>query len=209
MHGAWNHVRPNRIACRRSGSESCVIDRRPCSLWRDARGRRRGIHRTHSPTRAEQHTHSAPKPTPTPTFAALDYNCDSILPPATLAVFKSKSSRRIHAAVRLSAAHAEHRIATWSPSTTYGGILCQWAYPDASNSVDYAFSPITETRRPHSRPRSPGPDTWASERPRDAVREHRHHRLPRRIPVHRWILVSGVSDSVMQLIVDNVFVDPS
>ena len=85
---------------------------------------------------------SGPGPTPTPTFAALNYNCDSILPPATLAVFKSKAGAgfALQPDYLTRMQNIDSNLVAFN---TYGGILCQWAYPDASSSVDYAFSPIT------------------------------------------------------------------
>ncbi|HEY4266938.1 MAG TPA: hypothetical protein VGM94_01990, partial [Galbitalea sp.] len=83
---------------------------------------------------------STPTPQPTPTFAAKTYTCESILPPATLAVFKQKQS----AGFTLQKDYVE-RVHNFSPDlaqfSDWGGILCQWAYPDAQNSVDYGFSP--------------------------------------------------------------------
>lgn len=87
-------------------------------------------------------TPSAPKPTPTPTFVAKTYTCESILPPATLAVFKQKQS----AGFTLQKDYVQ-RVHNFSPDlaqfSDWGGILCQWAYPDAQNGVDYGFSAIT------------------------------------------------------------------
>jgi hypothetical protein len=87
-------------------------------------------------------TPSPPKPTPTPTFVAKTYTCESILPPATLAVFKQKQS----AGFTLQKDYVQ-RVHNFSPDlaqfSDWGGILCQWAYPDAQNGVDYGFSAIT------------------------------------------------------------------
>ena len=83
---------------------------------------------------------SHPKPTPTPTFAALQYTCENIIPPATLAVFKSKSGFALQTDYLQRMKNIGSNLVTFN---SYGGILCQWAYPDAQNSVDYAFSPIT------------------------------------------------------------------
>jgi hypothetical protein len=94
------------------------------------------------PTVAPPVSEDTPTPTPTPTFIADDYSCETILPPATLAVFKSKKAdgftlqkdfvQRVH--------NFDSNLALFD---TYGGILCQWAYPGAQKSVDYGFSSIT------------------------------------------------------------------
>jgi hypothetical protein len=88
---------------------------------------------------------STPTPTPTPTFVADDYTCQSILPPATLAVFKGKQS----AGFTLQKDYVErvHNFdATLALFDDYKGILCQWAYPGATKSVDYGFSAISVTQ---------------------------------------------------------------
>ena len=93
-----------------------------------------------TPTAAQ--TASAPTPTPTPTFVAKAYTCRSILPAATLAVFDSKAS----AGFTLQSDYVE-RVRNFSPDLSqfadWGGILCQWAYPNTQRSVDYGFSAIT------------------------------------------------------------------
>jgi hypothetical protein len=149
---------------------------------------------------------TGPKPTPTPTFAALNYNCDSILPPATLSVFKTKAS----AGFTLQSDYL-HRMQNIGSNlvtfNTYGGILCQWAYPDASKSVDYAFSPITDdqattqqatltTNGYVGKPADHG-TLYANTDTTDYPDE--------------YLFIDGYwfqasSDSVMQLLVDNVFV---
>jgi hypothetical protein len=164
---------------------------------------------THAPTASVTHTPSTPKPSPTPTFAALNYTCNSILPPATLAVFKSKQS----AGFTLQSDYLQRMQNIGSPLvafSTYGGILCQWSYPDSSNSVDYAFSPITDaqvstqqasltstgyvgTAKDHG-------TLYANTDVTDYPDEY--------LFIHGYWIQAG-SDSVMQLIVDNVFVNPS
>jgi hypothetical protein len=85
---------------------------------------------------------STPTPTPTPTFIDKKYTCESILPPATLVVFKSKAKDGF----ALQKDYVE-RVHNFDPNLSlfddYHGILCQWAYPSATKSVDYGFSPIT------------------------------------------------------------------
>jgi hypothetical protein len=103
-------------------------------------------HKTSSPTSASTPatapTTSAPTPTPTPTFVAKAYTCRSILPPTTLAVFDGKAS----AGFTLQKDYVE-RVRNFSSDLSqfaeWGGILCQWAYPNTQQSVDYGFSAIT------------------------------------------------------------------
>jgi hypothetical protein len=87
-------------------------------------------------------TDTTPTPTPTPTFVPAKYTCDSLLPPATLAVFKSKASDGFALQPDFT-----QRVHNYDPNLSlfddYGGILCQWAYPEGGNPVDYGFSPIT------------------------------------------------------------------
>lgn len=149
---------------------------------------------------------SGPTPTPTPTFAALNYNCDNILPPATLAVFKSKSSAgfTLQPDYLMRMKNIGSNLVTFN---TYGGILCQWSYPDASKSVDYAFSPITSSQATSQEatlttngyvgtPKDQG-TLYANTDTTDYPDE--------------YLFIDGYwfqasSDSVMQLLVDNVFV---
>jgi hypothetical protein len=87
-------------------------------------------------------TSSTPTPEPTPTFVAKAYTCLDILPPATLSVFQSKQS----AGFTLQKDYVQ-RVRNFSPDLSqfadWNGILCQWAYPDTQQSVDYGFSAIT------------------------------------------------------------------
>ncbi|NEM90491.1 hypothetical protein [Galbitalea soli] len=95
-----------------------------------------------SPGPSSSPAEPTPTPTATPTFVAQKYSCESILPPATLAVFQSKKAdgftlqsdfvQRVH--------NFDANLALFD---TYGGILCQWAYPGTSRPVDYGFSRIT------------------------------------------------------------------
>lgn len=97
---------------------------------------------TGTPAPSSSQAPSTPTPAPTPTFAAKAYTCQSILPPATLAVFQSKQS----AGFTLQKDYVQ-RVHNFSPDLSqfddWGGILCQWAYPETQNSVDYGFSAIT------------------------------------------------------------------
>ncbi|MDQ1569407.1 MAG: hypothetical protein QOF79_81 [Actinomycetota bacterium] len=99
---------------------------------------------TNAPTGASTGpAQSTPTATPTPTFIPDNYTCESILPPATLVVFKSKAS----AGFTLQKDYVE-RVHNFDPNLSlfddYHGILCQWAYPSATRSVDYGFSAITD-----------------------------------------------------------------
>jgi hypothetical protein len=103
-------------------------------------------HATSSPTGASTPsttpTASVPSPVPTPTFVSKAYTCTNILPPATLVVFRSKAS----AGFTLQKDYVQ-RVRNFSADlyqfAEWGGILCQWAYPDTQQSVDYGFSAIT------------------------------------------------------------------
>jgi hypothetical protein len=151
---------------------------------------------------------SGPTPTPTPTFAALNYNCDSILPPATLTVFKSKSG----AGFALQPDYLTRMQNIGSNLVmfhTYGGILCQWAYPDASSSVDYAFSPITSSQATTQQATLTTNGYVGS--PKD------HGTLYANTDTtdypDEYLFIDGYwfqasNDNVMQLLVDNVFVNP-
>jgi hypothetical protein len=85
---------------------------------------------------------STPTPVPTPTFVPAKYTCNSILPPATLAVFQSRKKDGFTPQLDY-----VQRVHNFDPNLSlfddYGGILCQWAYPNASKQVDYGFSSIT------------------------------------------------------------------
>jgi hypothetical protein len=162
------------------------------------------------PTKSSaHHTAGAPTPTPTPTFAALKYTCNSILPPATLAVFKSKQA----AGFTLQNDYLQRMQNIGSNLVlfdTYGGILCQWAYPDSSNSVDYGFSPITSAQA--SSQQATLTSTGFSATAKD------HGMLFANTDVtdypDQYLFIDGYwlqasSDKVMQLLVDNVFVTPN
>jgi hypothetical protein len=164
---------------------------------------------THAPTTAPTHTKSAPRPTPNPTFAARDYTCNSILPPATLAVFKSKQS----AGFTLQSDYLQRMQNIGSnlvAFSTYGGILCQWSYPDSSNSVDYAFSAITsdEASTQQAALTSTGYAGTAKDHGTLYANTDATDYPDEYLFLDGYWLQAG-SDSVMQLLIDNVFVDPS
>jgi hypothetical protein len=164
---------------------------------------------TARPTKSAVAAHSTPTPTPTPTFAALNYTCNTILPPATLAVFKSKNS----AGFTLQGDYLQRMQNIGSPLvafSTYGGILCQWSYPDSSQSVTYAFSPITAAQASTQQATLTGAGyagvakdhgtLYANTDTADYPDEY--------LFIDGYWLQAG-SDSVMQLLVDNVFVVPN
>jgi hypothetical protein len=145
-------------------------------------------------------------PTPTPTFAALQYTCSSILPPATLAVFKSKQSAgfTIQTDYLQRMQNIGSNLVTFS---SYGGILCQWAYPDAANSVDYAFSPITSDEATTQE------STLTSSGYVGTQKDHGtlYANTDTADYPDEYLFIEGYwfqasSDNLMQLIVDNVFV---
>jgi len=159
-----------------------------------------------TPTKASSKHGSTPTPTPTPTFAAMQYTCNSILPPATLAVFKSKASSgfTLQTDYLQRMQNIGSNLVTFS---SYGGILCQWANPDASNSVDYAYSAITadETTTEEATLTSNGYVGTAKD----------HGTLYANTDTadypDEYLFINGYwfqasSDQVMQLLVDNVFV---
>jgi len=160
---------------------------------------------TPSPTKTATHTQSAPKPTPTPTFVARKYTCNSILPPATLAVFKSKES----AGFTLQSDYLQRMqniASNLVAFSTYGGILCQWAYPDSSNSVDYAFSAITsgQTTTQQASLTSIGYVGTAKDHGTLYANTDSTDYPDEYLFVDGYWLQAG-SDSVMQLLLDNVF----
>jgi hypothetical protein len=149
---------------------------------------------------------SSPKPTPTPTFAALNYNCDSILPPATLAVFKSKSGAgfALQPDYLTRMQNIDSNLVAFN---TYGGILCQWAYPDASNSVDYAFSPITDSQATTQQATLTSTGYVGTSKDHGTL----YANTDTTDYPDEYLFINGYwfqasSDSVMQLLVDNVFV---
>jgi hypothetical protein len=164
---------------------------------------------THSATKTVSSPHSTPKPTPTPTFAALNYTCNTILPPATLAVFKSKES----AGFTLQSDYLQRMQNIGSnlvAFSTYGGILCQWSYPDSSNSVDYAFSPITSDQATTQQATltSTGYVGTAKDHGTLYANTDTTDYPDEYLFIHGYWIQAG-SDSVMQLLLDNVFVSPS
>src|ERR1700712_5572752 len=161
------------------------------------------------PTKSSaHHTAGPPTPTPTPTFAALKYTCNSILPPATLAVFKSKQS----AGFTLQSDYLQRMQNIGSNLVafdTYGGILCQWSYPDSSRNVDYAFSAITAAEA------STQQQALTATGYAGSAKDHGTLFANSDVANYpdEYLFIDGYwfqasSDSVMQLLVDNVFVSP-
>lgn len=136
----------------------------------------------------------------------MQYTCESILPPPTLAVFKSKQS----AGFTLQGDYLQRMQNIGSnlvAFNTYGGILCQWAYPDSSSPVDYAFSAITDdqattqqsalTSNGYAPTQKDHGTLFANTDTADYPDEYLFIK-------GYWFQAS--SDNLMQLIVDNVFV---
>ena len=166
---------------------------------------------TSSPDKTSVAHSSAPKPTPTPTptFAAQKYTCNSILPPATLAVFKSKQSAgfTLQSDYLQRMQNIDSNLVAFN---TYGGILCQWAYPDASSTVDYAFSAITDSQITTQQQALTSTGYVGTNKD--------HGLLFANTDVadypDQYLFIDGYwiqasSASVMQLLVDNVFVSPT
>jgi hypothetical protein len=159
-----------------------------------------------APTKSAAAVKSTPTPTPTPTFAVRTYTCNSILPPATLAVFNSKKS----SGFTLQDDYLQRMQNIGSnlvAFSTYGGILCQWSYPDSENSVDYAFSPITSDQA------SSQQQTLTTNGYVGAAKDHGtlYTNTDTADFPDEYLFIQGYwfqasSDAVMQLIVDNVFV---
>jgi hypothetical protein len=164
---------------------------------------------TPEPSKTAAAAHATPTPTPTPTFAALNYTCNSILPPATLAVFKSKNS----AGFTLQGDYLQRMQNIASPLVafdTYGGILCQWSYSDSSESVNYAFSPITSANAAsqQSALRAIGYTGTAKDHGTLYANSDTSDYPDEYLFIDGYWLQAS-SDSVMQLLVDNVFVLPN
>jgi hypothetical protein len=162
-----------------------------------------------APTSSTAVVKTTPTPTPTPTFAVRSYTCDSILPPATLAVFNSKKS----SGFTLQGDYLQRMQNIGSnlvAFSTYGGILCQWSYPDSQNSVDYAFSAITGAQA------STQQQTLTTNGYVGSAKDHGtlYTNTDTADYPDEYLFIQGYwfqasSDAVMQLIVDNVFVTPN
>jgi hypothetical protein len=152
---------------------------------------------------------STPTPEPTPTFVPASYTCDSILPAATLAVFQSKKS----AGFTLQADYLQRMKNIGSnllAFSNYGGILCQWAYPDSSSSVDYAYSSITAANATTQQAALTGIGYAPTNKYHGVVYVNSD---PTDYP-DEYLFVNGYwiqasSDAVLQIIVDNVFAVPT
>jgi hypothetical protein len=164
---------------------------------------------TSTPTTTAAPPTSTPKPSPTPTFAALKYTCNSILPPATLAVFKSKQS----AGFTLQNDYLQRMQNIGSQLVafnTYGGILCQWAYPDSSNNVAYGFSPITNAQADTQEQALTANGYVGTQKDHGTLYANTDATdFPDEYLFINGYWMQGSTDSVMQLLVDNVFVTPS
>jgi hypothetical protein len=159
-----------------------------------------------SATKSAAPVQSKPTPTPTPTFSAQAYTCGSILPPATLAVFKGKAS----AGFVLQSDYLQRMQnigSTLTAFNTYGGILCQWSYPNAQNSVDYAFSPITSQEAATQQQSLTATGYVGTAKDHGTL----YANTDTGDYPDEYLFIQGYwfqasSDQVMQLIVDNVFV---
>ena len=166
-------------------------------------------HSASTPTRSVAPAKSTPTPTPTPTFAALNYTCNSILPPATLAVFKSKKSGGfvLQDDYLQRMQNIGSNLVAFS---TYGGILCQWSYPDAENSVDYAFSAITSDQASTQQQQLTGTGYVGTARDHGTLYANTDTAdYPDEYLFIQGYWLQASSDAVMQLLVDNVFVLPN
>jgi hypothetical protein len=150
-----------------------------------------------------------PTPTPTPTFSAQKYTCNSILPPATLAVFKSKASAGF--TLQKDYQQRMQNIASNLVAfDSYGGILCQWAYPDSSSSVAYAFSPIPPAQTSTQQQALTANGYVATEKDHGMLFANTDVAdYPDEYLFIDGYWMQGSSDSVMQQLVDNVFVTPT
>jgi hypothetical protein len=164
---------------------------------------------TSTPSKTVTRHTSTPRPTPTPTFAALKYTCDSILPPATLAVFKSKQS----AGFTLQNDYLQRMQNIGSQLVafnTYGGILCQWAYPDSSNNVAYGFSAITNAEADTQEQALTANGYVGTQKDHGMLYANTDSTdYPDEYLFIDGYWMQGSTDSVMQLLVDNVFVAPN
>lgn len=159
-----------------------------------------------APSKTAVPTHSVPTPKPTPTFVVRKYTCTTILPPATLAVFVSKQP----AGFTLQNDYLQRMQNIGSnlvSFSTYGGILCQWSYPDSSSSVNYAFSAITTNQTTTQQ------QTLTSTGYVGTAQDHGTlyantdvANYPDEYLFIRGYWLQASSDNAMQLLVDNVFV---
>jgi hypothetical protein len=156
--------------------------------------------------RPSSNSSAGPTPTPTPTFAARKYTCSTILPPATLAVFKSKAS----AGFTLQNDYLQRMQNIGSnlvAFNTYGGILCQWSYPDSSSNVDYAFSAITAAQASTQQQALTSTGYVGTKKDHGTLYANTDVAdYPDEYLFLDGYWLQGSSDSVMQLLVDNVFV---
>jgi hypothetical protein len=93
---------------------------------------------------------------------------------------------------------------------TYDGILCQWSYPDSSSNVDYAFSAITAgqvTTQQQALTSTGYVGTAKDHGMLFANTDATNYPDEYLFIDGYWFQAS--SDSVMQLLVDNVFATPN
>ncbi len=138
----------------------------------------------------------------------MTYTSDSILPPPTLAVFQSKAG----AGFTLQADYAQRMKNIGSnlvDFATDGGILCQWAYPDSSQSVDYAFSPITPAEATAEQTTLVNNEFTSSNKDNGTLYVNTDTAdFPDEYLFIDGYWLEASTDNVMQLLVDNVFSTP-
>jgi hypothetical protein len=135
----------------------------------------------------------------------MQYTCDSILPPPTLAVFQSKAG----AGFTLQTDYLKRMQNIGSILVHFsadGGILCQWAYPDSSQNVDYAFAPITPAQATAEQSTLLANNYVPTQKDHGALYANTDTTdFP-----DEYLFINGYwfqasTDKVMQLLVDNVF----
>jgi hypothetical protein len=98
---------------------------------------------TGGPTTAPSDTPTlVPTAAQTPTFVPQAFTCNTILPPTTLTIFTSKAKQGFKlqpdflSRMKNIGSNLVHFV-------DFGGILCQWSYPDTQPAINYGYSPIT------------------------------------------------------------------
>jgi hypothetical protein len=82
--------------------------------------------------------------TSTPVAGAdTDYTCETILSPASLAVFEDQEADGF--ALQDDFVERSRNFGgNLVDFADFGGVLCQWSFPSGAGAVDYGYSPITE-----------------------------------------------------------------
>jgi len=98
-----------------------------------------------SATSAAPTTSATPTAVPSavPAIDPADYTCETILPNATLTVFKNQEAEGF-----VLQEDFVERSRNFGSDLVYfvdfGGILCQWGYPSGAEPINYGFSVLTE-----------------------------------------------------------------